>query len=123
MKAYLEKSIKEVITEFPEIEAILNDYDIGCGPCSVGTCLLKNIVAIHNLPKDQEQKLMTRIAKAIDPNPEAQAPEVQRNTRVKPHEFKYSPPVKKLVDEHVLINKLEEKFKNKASAMNDKTDN
>ena len=38
MEAYLNKGIKEIIDQFPEIEDILNEYDIGCGPCSV-TCL------------------------------------------------------------------------------------
>ena len=31
----------------PEIEAILDDYDIGCGPCMVGTCILKEIMEAH----------------------------------------------------------------------------
>ena len=44
MEAYLNKGIKEIIDQFPEIEDILNEYDIGCGPCSVGTCLFKDIV-------------------------------------------------------------------------------
>ena len=55
METYLNKGIKEVITEFPSIEGILEDYEIGCGPCMVGTCLLKDIVEIHQLPPEQEQ--------------------------------------------------------------------
>ncbi len=106
MNAYLEKGIKEVIIEFPEIEAILKEYDIGCGPCTVGTCLLKDIVAIHNLPKDQEKELMARIANTMDPNQETQAPKVRKSTGATPREIKYSPPIKKLVDEHVLIKRL-----------------
>ena len=53
MEAYLNKGIKEVIDEFPEVEKILDEYGIGCGPCSVGTCLLKDIVEIHDLPSDK----------------------------------------------------------------------
>jgi len=65
MDEYLNKGIKEIIDAYPEVGSILNDYGIGCGPCNVGTCLLKDIVAIHRLPEDREQELMGRIAKMI----------------------------------------------------------
>lgn len=55
MEAYLNRSIKEVIKEFPPVEKILDEYGIGCGPCAAGLCLRKDIVCIHNLPADQEQ--------------------------------------------------------------------
>ena len=103
MDEYLNKGIKEIIDEFPEVEDVLNDYDIGCGPCNVGICLLKDIVAIHRLPEDQEQQLMARIAKAIRPDQDIKIPEIEKSTETEPREFKYSPPMKKLVDEHVLI--------------------
>ena len=103
MDEYLNKGIKEIIEKFPEVEDVLNDYDIGCGPCNVGICLLKDIVAIHRLPEDQEQQLMARIAKAIRPDQGIKIPEVEKSTGTQPRELKYSPPMKKLVDEHVLI--------------------
>ena len=78
MEAYLDKGIKEIIEEFPGIEDVLNDYDIGCGPCNVGICLLKDIVAIHRLPDQQEQQLMARIAKTIDPNKDISIPRVEK---------------------------------------------
>ena len=65
MEKYLNKGIKEVIDEFPGIEAILEAYGIGCGPCSVGTCLLKDIVDIHRLPPEMEQELLARIENTI----------------------------------------------------------
>ena len=49
MEAYLNKGIKEIIEEFPRVEDVLKEYAIGCGPCNVGICLLKDIVAIHRL--------------------------------------------------------------------------
>ena len=52
MDAYLNKGIKDIIKEFPEVEDVLNDYDIGCGPCTVGICQLKDIIDIHRLPED-----------------------------------------------------------------------
>ena len=103
MDEYLNKGIKEIIEKFPEVENVLNDYDIGCGPCNVGICLLKDIVAIHRLPEDQEQQLMARIAKAIRPDQDIKIPAVEKSTGTQPRELKYSPPMKKLVDEHVLI--------------------
>lgn len=106
METYLNKGIKEVIDQFPEVENILNGYDIGCAPCTVGTCLLKDIVEIHNLQADREQEMMTRIAKTIYPDREIEIPQIKRKIEAEPKEMKYSPPMKKLVDEHVLIKRL-----------------
>ena len=103
MNAYLNKGIKEVIKEFPEVEDVLNDYDIGCGPCTVGICQLKDIIEIHRLPEDQEKQLMARIAKAIYPERDIQVSKIQKGAEAASAELKYSPPMKKLVDEHVLI--------------------
>ena len=103
MDEYLNRGIKEIIEKFPEVEEVLSDYEIGCGPCNVGICLLKDIVAIHRLSEDQEQQLMARIAKAIHPDQDIRIPRAKKKTEVKSKEFRYSPPMKKLVDEHVLI--------------------
>ena len=67
MEQYLNKGIKEIIDQYPDVEKILDEYGIGCGPCSVGICELKDIVDIHNLPDDQEQELMQKIAGIIYP--------------------------------------------------------
>lgn len=106
MEEYLNKGIKEIISKFPKVEDILNEYNIGCAPCSVGTCLLKDIVEIHNLSPEAEQELMTKIAKVIYPGREIKIPEIKRKAKPGPKEIKYSPPMKKLVDEHTLIKKL-----------------
>ena len=103
MEAYLNKGIKEVIDEFSEVEKILDEYGIGCGPCSVGTCLLKDIVEIHALPAEKEQEMMARVAKIIYPDRVIEFPQTQRKTEDEIKEIRYSPPMKKLVDEHVLI--------------------
>ena len=103
MEANLNKGIKEIIDLHPDVEKILDEYGIGCGPCSVGLCLLKDIVEIHRLPPDQERELMARIAKTIDPEADIEIPEAKAAAAAEPLEIKYSPPMKKLVDEHVLI--------------------
>jgi hypothetical protein len=43
------REIKEVIEEHPKIGEILNKYEIGCLECSIGTCFLKDVVAVHVL--------------------------------------------------------------------------
>jgi hemerythrin-like domain-containing protein len=106
MEEYLNKSIKEIINQFPEIGNILNEYNIGCAPCSVGSCLLKDIVEIHNLPYEEKRELMTKIAKIIYPDREVEIPRIIRKHEARPKEISYSPPMKKLVNEHVLIKRL-----------------
>ncbi len=105
MEKYLNKGIKEVIDQYPDIETILDEYSIGCAPCNVGTCLLKDIVEIHNLSPENEQELMVRIAGVIYPDREIKIPKRKKTSQVS-GEIKYSPPMKKLVDEHVLIKRL-----------------
>lgn len=105
MKEFLNKGIKEVIDQYPEIGKILDEYSIGCTSCGVGTCLLKDIVEIHNLPSVEEQEMMARIAKVIYPEREIKLPPVNSKPSSS-KEIKYSPPMKKLVDEHLLIKRL-----------------
>lgn len=103
MEQILNKGIKEVIDQYPKVEKILDEYGIGCGPCSVGICELKDIVDIHNLPDDQEQELMHKIAGIIYPGQDIKFPESKKKPPAVKEEIKFSPPMKKLVDEHVLI--------------------
>jgi hemerythrin-like domain-containing protein len=102
----LNKEIKDIITACPEVGRILEEYGIGCTPCSVGSCLLKDVVGIHNLDPQQEAILMYRIEKAIYPDRDVPEPKVDLIKQSTPKEISYSPPVKKLVDEHVLIKRL-----------------
>ncbi|MEF9475759.1 MAG: hemerythrin domain-containing protein [Candidatus Mariimomonas ferrooxydans] len=106
MEQYLNTPIKEIITKFPKAGEILEKYDIGCVPCNIGSCILKDIMEIHNLPEEEEQELMTRIAKVIFPDRKIKIPRIERKQRARPGEIKYSPPMKRLVDEHVLIKRL-----------------
>ena len=48
------KAIQDVIQSYPEIGEILNRFDIGCVTCKVGICLLKDVVSIHGLSKEDE---------------------------------------------------------------------
>ncbi len=52
-----DKAIQDVIGLYPEIGDILARYDIGCVTCKVGICLLKDVVSIHGLAKEDEEKI------------------------------------------------------------------
>ncbi|MEW6025806.1 MAG: hemerythrin domain-containing protein [Planctomycetota bacterium] len=103
MDEYLNKGIKELIVEFPKTGDVLQRYNIGCVTCSVGTCLLKDIVGIHNLSPDDEESLMDELSEVFYPGREPAPKKAHRKTEFKRREIKYSPPINKLVDEHTLI--------------------
>jgi len=107
MERHLQRNIKDVIAEFPGVEAILAEYDIGCASCAVGTCLLSDIIEVHGLSDEQERAVMEKIAKVIFPGREVFIPLLPRkSTAPRAKSAGFSPPVKALVDEHVLIKRL-----------------
>lgn len=61
-----EQAVKDVMVQHPDVGAILQKYDIGCVTCGVGICLLKDVVSIHGLPKDVEDKIEAEIAQALE---------------------------------------------------------
>lgn len=50
-------AIQDVMQRFPEIGEILARYDIGCTTCTVGICLLKDVVSIHGLSSEDEANI------------------------------------------------------------------
>jgi len=105
---YLDRGIKEVIDRFPRVGRVLDEYQVGCTTCGVGTCKLKDVVRIHNLSADQEKALFVRLEAVLggqaDPQTASAVP-AAKAPAAKPA-FKYSPPLKKLVDEHTVIKRL-----------------
>jgi len=61
-----ETAIQDVMTRYPEIGEILNRYEIGCVTCKVGICLLKDVVAIHGLSKENEAAIEHEINRHLD---------------------------------------------------------
>ncbi|MBI5541368.1 MAG: hypothetical protein HY951_14985 [Bacteroidia bacterium] len=61
IEKYLNSNIKDLINEFDGIQQALDKFEIGCAPCSLGTCKLKDVVGIHNLNAENEKKLITQI--------------------------------------------------------------
>lgn len=56
-----EKAIQDVMVSYPEIGEILDRYEIGCVTCKVGICLLKDVVSIHGLSKEDEANIEQEI--------------------------------------------------------------
>ncbi len=56
-----DKAIQDVMQTYPEIGEILARYDIGCTTCKVGICLLKDVVSIHGLSKENEANIEREI--------------------------------------------------------------
>jgi trans-aconitate methyltransferase len=123
MDEYLNKGIKEIITQFPDVGDVLDEYNIGCGPCSVGTCLLKDIVEVHHLIPVEEQQLMARIASIIYPDKETETPELEGPIQTSPREITYSTAMRKLVDEHKLILRWVELIPKVIESLETKIDN
>ncbi len=105
MKDILNKDIRAVIDQSPEVGRILEEYGIGCAPCSVGSCLVSDVVGIHGLDPQTEATVMYKIEKAVYPDRDVPEPKVDLS-KIKPKEINYSPAVKNLVDEHVLIKRM-----------------
>lgn len=100
----LNTNIKDIIREHPAVAAVLEKHGIACVTCNVGTCLLKDIIEIHNLTQEQEHEVLSEIAEVLFPGQEVAIPRSERRPVSKA--YSYSPPVKKLVDEHTHIKKL-----------------
>ena len=56
-----EMAIQDVMKSYPAIGEILNRYEIGCVTCKVGICLLKDVVSIHGLSKENEAAIEKEI--------------------------------------------------------------
>jgi hypothetical protein len=63
-----DEAIQDVVKAHPGIGDILNDFEIGCVDCSVGICLLKDVVAIHALGDEIEAKIEVQINDYLDNN-------------------------------------------------------
>jgi hypothetical protein len=55
------RQIKDVIEEHPEIGRILDKYAIGCIKCSIGTCLLQDVVSVYMLGDAMEEQIEKEI--------------------------------------------------------------
>lgn len=107
MKDYMNLGVKSVISQYPKVGDILQSYDIGCITCSVGTCLLKDVIEIHNIPKDKEAEMMDKIEKVMAGQSIGIIGTAKKeNDKTVPKVLNYSAPINKLVSEHKLIKRF-----------------
>ncbi len=65
-----ERAIQDVVRDHPQIGAILEKHEIACVTCSVGICLLKDVVSIHGLPPEQEAAIENEITQYLHTRPQ-----------------------------------------------------
>jgi hemerythrin-like domain-containing protein len=107
MEEYMNMGVKPLIAAFPEVGQILERYEIGCVPCTLGTCKLADVVKFHVLAPLDEAEMMFHIEKAIHPTRDVPRPKVRAAAGPpRPREISYSPPLRRLVDEHKRIKRL-----------------
>jgi len=103
MERYASTGIKEIIAQFPRVAEILEEYGIGCGPCSIGVCRLKDILDIHSLDKNAELELMRRIEAEIYPQRNLVVAPRATTLAQAPDTSMLAAPLQTLIDEHRLI--------------------
>jgi len=97
--------IKDVIRAYPPVGDVLGRSGIGCVACSVGSCLLRDVVGIHNLSGEQEQALYADIARIIFPGQTMDIPKTVRKAAPAGNR-KLAPPLQDLVQEHANIKRV-----------------
>jgi hypothetical protein len=55
------EEIQSVLKKYPPVGDILDKYDIGCIKCSIGTCLLQDVVSVHFLGDEIEAQIEAEI--------------------------------------------------------------
>jgi hemerythrin-like domain-containing protein len=102
----LETNIKDLINKNAAIQTALDKFEIGCAPCSLGTCKLKDVVGIHNLNAEDEQKLFKDIFGIIYPGESFKIPRIAQEQKSSGAKQSLSPPLRMLVEEHQLIKRM-----------------
>lgn len=68
-------NIKEAIQAHPRIGEILDRFEIGCTKCTVGTCLLQDVVSVHFLGYETEGRIEEEINAYLREQDPVSAPE------------------------------------------------
>ncbi len=106
MDKIMQGRIKELIVRHPKVGDVLAEFGVACVTCAVGTCLLKDILEIHRLAPEDEQRMLTRIAEIVYPDRKVVVPLRKSEPQKKTGEPFHSPPLRKLVEEHALIKRV-----------------
>ncbi len=103
---YYKSDIKSVITDFPQIGQLLQRYGVDCVTCSVGTCLLKDVLSIHDFSREQEEFLTVQMNKIINREEVDISTLPMINLQYSTKKKSFSAPLQELVDEHKNIKRL-----------------
>lgn len=106
MDKYLNMGIKELISIYPNVGTLLEKYGVGCVTCSVGTCLLKDVLSIHNFERSEQEKIMKKIFEIIEDPSSVSVEEDDVLPDIVHKEISYSEPIQILVNEHKNIKLL-----------------
>ncbi|MBI5499675.1 MAG: hemerythrin domain-containing protein [Deltaproteobacteria bacterium] len=108
MEELLARNIKDVITRHPAVGEILTAAGIGCVPCQVGTCAMKDVVSIHGLTPEQESELFRAIAAVVFPSRRVEIPRAAPRAAAPAGGVRrrLSPPLAQLVEEHATIKRV-----------------
>jgi hypothetical protein len=74
------KNIKEAITAHPRIGEILDRFEIGCTKCTVGTCLLQDVVSVHFLGAEAETRIEQEINAYLQGRESLSSPEPKEHS-------------------------------------------
>jgi len=109
----MQMGVKPLIEAYPEVGQVLERYGIACVQCTAGTCKLEEVLQMHTLSPQDGRELLQQIAAIVDPTGSTilsgnapQPPVPAPAEPLRPAQFAYSPPVQRLVDEHVWIVRL-----------------
>ena len=103
MQKLLQQNIKSVLTQYPQISSILDNYNIGCSTCSSASCKFIDIIAIHGLNEQKQQSLFKSIAEIVYPGQNVTIPKISAPEKIAK---KLSPIIKILMDEHIVIMRI-----------------
>jgi len=100
---YYDTPIKDVIAEVPKLGDLLAFHGVDCVTCKVGTCLLKDVLNIHNFTEDKKKEIMVQIDKVINGEDIEISPIGMGNDQ---KAAGFCKPIQELVDEHKNILRL-----------------
>lgn len=106
MCGILEQNIKDVIARHPSVGQVLSEFNVACVTCNVGTCKVKDVVAIHSMSPQQEDALFRQMANIIFPGKVVEIPRLERKALIGGGKKSFSPPMKELVEEHTWIKRV-----------------
>jgi len=105
MQEMLGRNIKEVIATWPAVGELLKGFGVGCVTCHLGSCQLKDVVAIHNLDPAREAELLAGVARVVFPGRTVEIPRLPRKPVARAGAA-FCPPIREMVEEHGWIKRV-----------------